>query len=65
MLGADEAWVWEAANEMDAEDGLIWVYGPGDNGVMAFTDSGIETLTGPVANYKAEPALLSPPANPE
>ena len=29
---------------MDAEDGVIWVYGLGDDGVMAFTDFGIENL---------------------
>ena len=29
---------------MEQEDGLIWVYGPGDEGVMAFTDFGIESL---------------------
>lgn len=29
---------------MDAEDGLIWVYGVGEDGVIAFTDFGIETL---------------------
>jgi hypothetical protein len=23
MLGEDEDWLWEVANEMDAEDGLI------------------------------------------
>ena len=46
MLGEDEDWLWDVANEMDQEDGLIWVYGPGDEGVMAFTDFGIETLTG-------------------
>ena len=46
MLGEDEDWLWDVANEMDQEDGLIWVYGPGDDGVMAFTDFGIETLTG-------------------
>jgi hypothetical protein len=45
-LGEDEEWLWQVANEMDAEDGLIWVYGPGDDGIMAFTDFGIETLTG-------------------
>jgi len=28
---------------MDAEDGLIWVYGVGDEGVIAFTDFGVET----------------------
>lgn len=46
MLGEDEDWLGNVANEMDQEDGLIWVYGPGDDGVMAFTDFGIETLTG-------------------
>ena len=29
---------------MDAEDGVIWVYSLGDDGVMAFTDFGIENL---------------------
>jgi hypothetical protein len=32
MLGEDEDWLWDVANEMDQEDGLIWVYGPGDDG---------------------------------
>ena len=58
MLGEDEDWLWEIAVEMDQEDGLIWVYGPGDESVMAFTDFGIETLTGLVAIYKADPDLL-------
>jgi hypothetical protein len=58
MLGEDEAWLWDVANEMDAEDGLIWVYGPGDDGVMAFTDCGIETLTGIIEIHKANPNLL-------
>ena len=51
MLGEDEDWLWDVANEMDAEDGLIWVYGPGDDGVMAFTDFGIETPTSIVKIY--------------
>lgn len=58
MLGEDEAWLWEVANEMDAEDGLIWVYGTADDGVMAFTDLGIETLTGIIEIYKSDPHLL-------
>jgi hypothetical protein len=29
---------------MDAEDALIWVYVVGDDGVMTFTDFGMETL---------------------
>lgn len=58
MLGEDENWLWDVANEMDQEDGLIWVYGPGDDGVMAFTDFGIETLTGcrPTFNGEIFPA---------
>jgi hypothetical protein len=43
-LGESVDWLYDVAMEMDAEDGVIWVYGPGDQ-VMAFTDFGIETLT--------------------
>jgi hypothetical protein len=67
MLGEDEDWLWDVANEMDQEDGLIWVYGPGDageNGVMAFTDFGIETLTGLIEIYKADPHLLKRSSDP-
>ncbi|WP_338025262.1 hypothetical protein [Bradyrhizobium yuanmingense] len=40
--GEDEDWLWDVANGMDTEDGVIWVYGIDDQ-VMAFTDFGIET----------------------
>jgi hypothetical protein len=65
MLGEDEDWLWDVANEMDQEDGLIWVYGPGNHGVMAFTDFGIETLTGLVEIYKADPDLLKRSSEPK
>lgn len=26
-LGEDENWLWNVANGMDTEDGVIWVYG--------------------------------------
>ena len=29
---------------MEPEDGLIWVHGLEDEGVIAFTDFGVETL---------------------
>jgi hypothetical protein len=58
MLGEDEDWLGDVANEMDQEDGLIWVYGPGDEGVMAFTDFGIETLQGLIEIHKENPDLL-------
>ena len=58
MLGEDEDWLREVAIEMDQEDGLIWVYGSDDDGVMAFTDFGIETLTGLIGIYKTDADLL-------
>jgi hypothetical protein len=59
MLGEDEDWLWEVANEMDQKDGLIWVHGPDEDGVMAsFTDFDIETLRELVEICKADPELL-------
>ena len=58
MPAEEVEWLWDVANEMDQEEGLIWVYGPGDESVMAFTDFGIETLTDIVEIYKANPTLL-------
>ena len=59
-LGEDEDWLRDVANEMDAEDGLIWIYGVGEDGVMAFTDFGIETLMELIRMHKENPKLLSP-----
>ena len=57
-LGESEDWLFDIANEMDVEDGLIWVYGIGDDGVMAFTDFGIENLIELIKIYKDDPTLL-------
>jgi len=59
MLGEDEDWLCDVANEMDREDELIWVYGPGDDGVMAFTDDGIENLKDLVQIHKDDPGILT------
>ena len=59
MLGEDQNWLWNVANEMDQEDGLIWVYGPGDDGVMAFTEDGIENLKDLVQIHKDDPSILT------
>ena len=53
MLGEDEDWLWDVANEVDQEDGLIWLYGTGDEETMAFTAFGIETLTGIIEFHPA------------
>jgi hypothetical protein len=57
-LGEDEDWLHDVANEMEIEDGVIWVYGVGEDGVMAFTDFGIENLIELIKVYKDDPTLL-------
>ena len=64
MLGEDEDWLADVANEMDQEDGLIWVYGAGAEGVMAFTDFGIETLQDLIEIHKANPDILKRSTDP-
>lgn len=57
-LGEDEDWLRDVANEMEIEDGAIWVYGVGEDGVQAFTDLGIERLIELIQTYKENPELL-------
>jgi hypothetical protein len=57
-LGEDEDWLRDIASEMEIEDGLIWVYGVGEDGVQAFTDFGIENLIELTKIYKENPRLL-------
>jgi len=37
---------------------MIWVYGVGDEGVMAFTDFGIESFVELIKMHKDAPTLL-------
>jgi hypothetical protein len=57
-LGENEDWLSDVANEMEVEDGCIWVYGIGEDGILAFTDFGIENLRELVKIYKDNPDLL-------
>ena len=57
-LGESVDWLFDIADEMDTEDGVIWVYGDSDDGVMAFTDFGIESLIELIKIYKDDPTLL-------
>ena len=57
-LGEDENWLFDVAMEMEPEDGVIWVYGVGEEGVMAFTDFGIESLVELIKMHKDDPSLL-------
>jgi hypothetical protein len=57
-LGEDEDSLRDVANEMEIEDGTIWVYGVGEDGVMAFTDFGIKNLIELIRFYKEKTELL-------
>jgi len=58
QLGEDKDWLHDVANEMEIEDGVIWVYGVAEDGVLAFTDFGIESLIELIKMYKDDPTLL-------
>ena len=61
-LGEDEDWLRDVANEMEIEDGVIWVYDIGEAGILAFTDFGIENLRDLIKMHKDNPDLLKRPA---
>jgi hypothetical protein len=58
MLGEDEDWIFDVANEMEPEDGCLWIYGIGEEQTLAFTDFGIENLTELVRIHKADPSIM-------
>ncbi|RUV40070.1 hypothetical protein EOD29_29865 [Mesorhizobium sp. M1A.T.Ca.IN.004.03.1.1] len=44
-LGVSEELIQELTLGLEAEDGVIWVYGANDDdGILAFTDEGIEEV---------------------
>jgi hypothetical protein len=54
-LGEGEDWLADIAAEMEPEDGLIWVYSvEHEDGVMAFTEFGVESLRNVIAIYRDE-----------
>ena len=57
-LGESADWLHDIASEMEIEDGVMWVYGVGEDGVMAFTDFGIDNLIELIKMYKEDPTLL-------
>jgi hypothetical protein len=58
MLDEDAEWLFEVAEEMDTEDGQLWVVGVGEEGVMAFTDDGIENLKNLIQIHKDAPWII-------
>jgi hypothetical protein len=53
MLGEDIEWLHELSQELDPEDGCLWVYGVGEDGVVAFTKFGIECLQELISDLRA------------
>jgi hypothetical protein len=58
MLGEDDDWLFDVANEMVPEDGCLWIYGAGDEQTLAFTELGIENLRELVQIHKADPTIM-------
>jgi hypothetical protein len=44
MLGEDEEWLHELAEQLEPEDGCLWIYGTRDRETLGFTERGIESL---------------------
>ncbi len=53
LLGEDEDWLCDLSTDMFPEDGCLWVYGVGEDGVPAFTKDGIENLRQVIADERA------------
>ena len=53
QLGEDEDWLHELSIDMFPEDGCLWVYGVGEDGVPALTKDGIDNLRYIVADKRA------------
>jgi hypothetical protein len=62
QLGEDEDWLFDLSIGMEPEDGSLWVYGVGEDGVPAFTRDGIDNLREIIADERA--AGHGPPPKP-
>ena len=63
LLGEDEDWLHDLSIDMFPEDGCLWVYGVGEDGMTAFTEYGIECLRQIIAEERAaghEPQVKPP-----
>ena len=53
-IGETVDFILDVALEMEPEDGVIWVKGLGDEGVMAFTDFGVDNLVDLIKIHREE-----------
>jgi hypothetical protein len=52
ILGEDEELLWDLVDEMEPEDGCLWIYGTGDQQTVAFTADGMEYLRQLISEHK-------------
>lgn len=57
-LGVDEDLLHEISMGLDTEDGVIWVYGFGEDAIKAFTDDGVEELKNLLEMHRENPDLF-------
>ena len=44
LLGEAEEWLHELAEQLEPEDGRLWIYDTDDRATLGFTERGIESL---------------------
>ena len=63
ILGEDEQLLWDlaSADEMDPENGCVWIHGTKDQQTIAFAPAGMESLSELLAEHKRNrpPAALN------
>jgi len=57
-LGVAEDLLHEISIGLDTEDGVIWVYGIGEDAIMAFTEDGVEELKNLLEMRRENPGLF-------
>ncbi len=57
-LGVDEDLLHDLSIGMEPEDGVIMVYGLGEDSITAFTDEGIDELKNLLEAYRQDPNLF-------
>jgi hypothetical protein len=52
ILGEDEELLWDMADDMEPEDGCLWIHDTDDQQTIAFTPAGLEYLREMLPEYK-------------
>jgi hypothetical protein len=60
MLGEDEDLLWDLVDQLEPEDGRLWVHGVDDEQTIAFTDRGIESLQQIITEHKQSSPTRGP-----